>query len=712
MHNQIPPTHPRFQFIIILILSISLVIPASVLAEIPGSSLLQPLSQSQQFPSELPVFKLIPPMVDEGTAGQLASLFSGIAGGQVETNESHTGTPRFIVTNEKTGALLEQYGASGGFFAFNVDLAFREMPAILDYGAQTICFFLARKELFPDHTTPETRNCNSQEPLPYSNSPINLATIEPESETPGQTEFTFSAENSTVEVIGELWQVPLAIDVSGELGLAEPLFISMGGPGGHLSLLLIGFDQETPSMDEILPGLQALALPSHGQERDLIGVFKVVPPEMAMDLAAGMFAQAMPAATAILTGEPELIYYVEDPAEVQENMMPVWYFPDATALVDGEEVNLRGFTIPAIEGFLPEVEITAPQDGIAYLPGSQLQITAHVSGGQPPYDYSFELEDGTPIASGSTPGGAFDFTTSALPSADKLEVGLFLTLVATDSNSATSYDVLELSPPHFNYIPITMRDAASPDIQSGSSSPSLAEQAGLLQTIRSFAVQWVRYYNGHGSNLPGTQPDGTGFRNKLVSHAWSQVMHYSNNNAWEKDWRDCSLGGIDCSYGVDRADFGYFAGHGSPARIYFGVNKDSYNFFAGNARYQRLRWLGFATCQTLRAGPFVGSGNPPLTHWFNSFQGSYMLLGFHSNMKDVAFGPRFVDNLLIFAGGSLRSVREAWVLTAFQLNAGKPAYLYAKGNINPVNSKIPPHGVVVPPLNPATITSYHWVWWE
>jgi hypothetical protein len=702
-----------FNKILTLLILVSFLLPLSAGAETLENEPNNSTWQTTQFPLELPVFKLLPSVVNEDTAFQLAEIFDGIVGGEVETNESHTGTPRYIVLNEQTGSQLEQYGASGGFFAFNVEHAFRETPAALDYDDRMICLFLTRKQLFPEHTTPETRDCNSQMPLPYLNNFIKLATITPMSGAQGIDQFLAGEVNSDVEIIGEIWQVPLAIDVGRELGVQQSIYIPMGGPGGHLSLLLIGFGQETPSLDSGLPGLQALALPSHGQERSLIGLFKVVQPDTAIGLAVERLSHAFPGSE-IIPGEPELIYYVDDPAEEQENMMPVWYFPEATAIVDGEEVNLRGFTIPAVEGFLPEVEITSPHSGMRYVPGQTLDITALITGGEPPFDFTFELEDGTPINTGSTEDGVITFTTPALPAADKLDEGLFLTLVVTDSNSAMSYDSLELVPPHRMFIPASLQNADLSSQSMPAFDADFALQSEISQTIRSFAVQWVRYYNGHGSNLPGTQPDGTGFRNKLVSKGWQQVVHYYNNNAWEKDWRDCSLGGIDCTFGVDRADFGYFAGHGSGARIYFGVNKDSYNFFGGNARYQRLRWVGFATCQTLRAGQFVGPGNPPLTHWFNSFQGSYMLLGFHSNMKDVAFGPRFVDNLAFFSTfGSLRSVREAWVLTAFQMNAGKPAYLYARSNtFNPVNSKIPPHGIPIPPLNPSTITSFHWVWWE
>jgi hypothetical protein len=233
-------------------------------------------------------------------------------------------------------------------------------------------------------------------------------------------------------------------------------------------------------------------------------------------------------------------------------------------------------------------------------------------------------------------------------------------------------------------------------------------------------VEWFRYYNGTNPDLPGVPPDANGFYNHLAAAGWSGRFNYGNNAAWEKDWRDCGLGGIDCSIGVDRVQYAYFSGHGSAARIYFGVNKDAYSFFGGNARYQNLRWASFSSCQTLRAGPYVGPGNPPLTNWFNAFQGAYMLLGFHGNMADIAFGGPVADNMrlpLLFGVIPLysaqRSVREAWTLTAFQMNAGKPAYLYAVGNFNPVDFRLPDavfNNYATPPLT--GIYQYRWVWWN
>lgn len=87
---------------------------------------------------------------------------------------------------------------------------------------------------------------------------------------------------------------------------------------------------------------------------------------------------------------------------------------------------------------------------------------------------------------------------------------------------------------------------------------------------------------------------------------------------------------------------------------------------------------------------------------------------------DLAFGGPLVDNMrlpkwlgIIPLYGLQRSIREAWVLTAFQMNAGKPAYLYARGSFDPVNLKLPDLiwlNYATPPLT--GIYEYRWVRWN
>jgi hypothetical protein len=95
-----------------------------------------------------------------------------------------------------------------------------------------------------------------------------------------------------------------------------------------------------------------------------------------------------------------------------------------------------------------------------------------------------------------------------------------------------------------------------------------------------------------------------------------------------------------------------------------------------------------------------------------------MLIGFNSDMADVAFGGRLVDNMRIptFLGIEFpwahQTIAQAWINTTFQLGAGSPAFIYARSaSVNPANDKLPKPGQPMPP-RPTPIASYHRVWWE
>jgi hypothetical protein len=237
----------------------------------------------------------------------------------------------------------------------------------------------------------------------------------------------------------------------------------------------------------------------------------------------------------------------------------------------------------------------------------------------------------------------------------------------------------------------------------------------------SFGVEYGSDYPPYGpggTDLGGVPPDANGLSASLIGLGWPRVFNWYNANAWEKDWRDCTLGGIDCSYGVDRADFVYYSGHGSYGGIAMPSNTHDTGWADGtNARFQNARWVGFSSCLTLRA-QWPTPGSEPIRKWFNAFQGAHMLLGFNSLMADIAFGAPLVDNMRMptFLGipfpWSQRTIAEAWVQTAFQLNAGKPAYIYAtSASYNPVGNKLPTIGDPILP-RPYPVNWYYWVWWN
>jgi hypothetical protein len=432
----------------------------------------------------------------------------------------------------------------------------------------------------------------------------------------------------------------------------------------------------------------------------------------------------LPSSAVITPGNPGLEYYVEHPAVTQTVMMPMWVFTDTQAIVDGQVVDLKGLALPGVQGFLPEVNITTPPDNSIYFSGTPITVTATLSGTAGPFTYTLGVEGGSVLAAGTAPSGTLQLPIASLPLPIVKGSGdnVVLRLSVLDGNGAAGADTVILQAPLSVYLPVILRDASGASRTLSAASRTFTRLPGQPATAYTMGVEWIQYYNGTNGDLPGVPPDANGFYNRLISRGWTGRFNYGNNAAWEKDWRDCTLGGIDCTFGVDRAEFAYFSGHGSPARIYFGVSKDALSFFGGNARYQNVRWASFSSCQTLRAGPYIGPGNPPLTHWFNAFQGAYMLLGFHSNMADIAFGGPLIDNMklpLLFGFVPLYSaqpsIREAWVQTAFQMNAGKPAYLYAVGNFDPVNRKLPDPAWpgFYPNTTPLTgVYQYRWVWWD
>jgi hypothetical protein len=320
----------------------------------------------QAVPATLPVFTFIPPSVNNTSIQVLQRSLDGIASNTIISDTNYLGTIRFRTAVTQTGAVLDQYRASGGVFAYNNSQAFQEIPANLDYGASTICNYLLNNGFFPQDIEPSATNCQGTLPYTHENIIMNTLSVAQAAITSGDAPKVIS---NTVEIIGQVWHVPLAINISTIPRMTN--YIPLGGPGGHLSLLLTGFDQRT-SLDSDLPGLQGLAMPYYHRQHQVLAYYPTIPAPMA--------------AASIDPGTPELIYYVDDPAAEQKSMAPAWIFPDATATTnEGDVVNLKISPMPAVSGFYPQVQILSPGNGALYLPGDSLNVQAGVSGSAPPF---------------------------------------------------------------------------------------------------------------------------------------------------------------------------------------------------------------------------------------------------------------------------------------------------------------------------------------
>lgn len=670
----------------------------------------------------LPVFQFLPPQVSgDGSVRPLGGRFSAIGREIDPIEEPYLNQPRFTVFNQDTNSVLEQYGATGGFYAYNPTDAFDETPrgGVNPVVAQQLaCQVLYGNNLMllPDNDligTPDVQWCDYD----FSANPYNVSVIQ------SAAADAAGRNIGSVETIGIVVQVPMVVKTG---RYSQIPAVELGGAGGHISLLFrtTDFSEGGFSLDNQVPGLGALAMPFYSRSLQHLNNFPTRDLEEVRAEVEAQVEESYPDASNINVPSPALRYMAGDAAQAQTVLEPMFEFEEIEVEVDGETIILRSIVVPALVagsgGFGPDVSIISPDEGSAFMPGTAVTLVGSISAGQAPYTYTWSLNDGAVLAVGALAApGEISTTSSDLPveSHGGLPASVVVLLEVEDSVGAVRQATLTLVPavaPAI-YLPTVLSNSAGGALAH---TPTTQSPQAITAVYRFGVHAGSDYppYGPGGSDLSGVIPDATGFRTSMLSYGWTSTYNWWNASAWEKDWRDCSLGGIDCSSGVDRVDFAYYAGHAGPGGLSLPSNKDSSWFDGANARYSTLRWAGFAACQPLRVQGYA-AGSEPIRRWFGAFQGAHMLLGYNSNMRDVAFGPRLVDNMrpVTFLGITLfqRSIREAWVQTAFQMNAGKPAYIYAIGTngVNPVNNKLPRSGDPALP-RPYPVASYNWVWWN
>lgn len=686
--------------------------------------------------SQLPLFTMQAPALNGGAVSNLSQLFSNIYARQGTLTDTYRGGVRYTVPNTATNALLEQYAATGGFYAFNAKAAFSETAqgTLTTAQAETLaCNFLFKpnspNSSFIDVSGHILIGHASGQPT------VQFATLTVpapgDCSKPGysahliwsNTQAAGSQTLATPQPIGVVVEVPMRLDI----GQTAPNLVPLGGAGGHISLLFRPSPVGGPpafSLDNSVAGLGAISMPFYDRGLSFLRNANAVDPAAAQAQVEQQVRSSYPGAN-VTVPPPNLLYMADEAGAPQKALEPDLNFQGIQVTAGGVTFTLKDINVPAVQsgpgGFGPTVSVTSPANGSHFTPGSNVTLIGAIAGGTAPYSYSWELDDGTALKQGSLANdGTVSFTTAQLPavSHNGFPAPTTVVLRVTDDDGALRTAHIALSPTSAptSYLPLLLRTGttAAPPPQLG----SVISPAGFSNYT--FGIEQGSDYPPYGpggSDLPGVPPDANGFRSELLGYGWNQRFYWSNAAAWERDWRDCSLGGGDCTYGVDRTDFAYYSGHGNNGGIYLPSSVDNAWFPGTNARFSSIRWVGFSSCLTLRA-QWPTPGAEPIRNWFNSFQGAHMLLGFNSVMGDIAFGAPLIDNMRMpfFFGfpfpWAQRTIREAWVLTAFNMNAGKPAYIYAVGNgVNPVDNKLPlPTDPLLP--RPYPVASWHWVWWD
>ncbi|MET8153912.1 DUF6345 domain-containing protein [Actinoplanes sp. NPDC049668] len=262
--------------------------------------------------------------------------------------------------------------------------------------------------------------------------------------------------------------------------------------------------------------------------------------------------------------------------------------------------------VPAVEGAAPGGKLGATRKG------DTVTASVSVEGGTAPYTYRWSSSttvlptdggDGESISYQRTPRGRED------DGAERLSVEV------TDADGLAATAHVDLPGDG---------DATAEFQPGGGGFGALAigpNDVGIEQTIDEWQC---------------AQDSGNGFRNVMASHGVGTQFDWRGASAWEKDFKDPSLGGIDSSY-VDDVDATWYTGHGWPGGFTFKGNNSDTAITPSDARWgnRDLEWLQLESCQVLRD---TNGHHDYFGRWRQAFAGLHIMNGFDTNAYCVGGG--------------------------------------------------------------------------
>lgn len=434
------------------------------------------------------------------------------------------------------------------------------------------------------------------------------------------------------------------------------------GPGAKLS---VAFDGEG----------KVVQLTQATRQVKEAGSVAIISPDEATKLCAAQYGGARQKTPVLGYQAPALTAQKASGVGSVKQLLPTYICQPAASAEQG--VDLSGRLIPAAPSLTPAVSASASYDG------KTLSASASVKGGTGPYTYAWTSSTGSKLADGAARVSYAPTGRSGEPET--------LTLTVTDANGASSSVALTPS-----------TKPGAPGKTSGSGVPgglggALAE-VGIESPIGTWAC---------------AQNSANGFRNTMASKGQSIIFDWRGNNAWERDFRDPSLGGTDSTY-VDNADIQWYTGHGSAGSFTMeNTTKDDKWITPADASWGNtdLEWLNLESCQVLRdtngLADYFG-------RWGPTMDGLHVMNGFDTNASCLSgTGGRFADYLfpetfLWWTVRDAKSISQAWASMATDLEpAGRrwrSMSLIGAGGVHDLNDRYWGQGTVGPDLFHASRT--------
>lgn len=350
----------------------------------------------------------------------------------------------------------------------------------------------------------------------------------------------------------------------------------------------------------------------------------------------------------------------------------------------GGDIEIRPFFVPALELSLPpDVDVSASNSGPV------VTATATVTGGTPPYTYSWSS------VLGQMPEGT----------------------VATNASVSYEVEVREETSTAFELVKLVVTDAEGLRTTAFGYTPVSAIVGGVpIHTRRiAFGASWVGQAYGEGARLPWPADNSRGFMETLEAAGVRRNYAFGERLAFETDWVDVDLraSGRDDSI-ADNVDIFWFTGHanGDGYVLSQGASHDDdwVVFNEVNWGDRDLEWANIAACGPLQRD--TGAGNLQ-ARWGQAFQGLHILNGYATVSGDGPNEGRTLARHLV-GEGSLdpQTVRRAWSLMAID-NQGPTVVHGSMGVISTewlttVNDHLWGYGSVGPDIRGGDIAGY-WV---
>lgn len=382
--------------------------------------------------------------------------------------------------------------------------------------------------------------------------------------------------------------------------------------------------------------------------------------------------------------------------------------------------------------FDPQVQIIQPTDSITVQPGVPITFDCNVLFGTPPYAYQwYSNVDGVLFSSATTSS----FTTSTLSEAIKSDIAYPHSIsvliqdseqrfsrdeiaVKIDSTAAMSIDmgivmiglgaVIILSAcliigmkkgtfaiffllmliSAFVLLPIT---TAYSGVESNSVFQPSAPTGAYDDGIKEVGIEWIGL--SYDDMLTGSQSCSEGFYNHMGSvGGYSLEFNWGEYGAWESDFRDTTINFGNDSQWIDAVDMVYYQGHGSSRAVSFTSNHDD-----DEARFANMKLgdgdldtIAFDSCSVLAwYDPYIAKN--VFERWSPALQGVHQVCGFATSAKNTEkMGLSFAQYMTGLYPLPALTIMESWFRAAVECQPGdrKIAMFYGTNSTNPFQPQL------------------------